>query len=85
MASVQPQKTEAELVISEQLARIETILANTGGSQQSNGVGEPKAMKVPPAAAPVFDDDDKDMLFVTKAASSGNATQNFLNSISRLQ
>ena len=35
-------------------------------------------------AAPAFDDDDKDMLVISKTAASGNATQNFLNSVSKL-
>jgi hypothetical protein len=89
MTAVQPQKSDTETHIQKQLARIEALLANgetmTPTSKSTGGIGGPKAMRVPAITAPVFDDDDKDMLVISKAASSSNATQNFLNSISRLQ
>ena len=84
MVSVQPQKSETELVISDQLARIEIMLSNGGnGSQVGGGVGGPKAMNVPSIPAPDLDNDD-DLLIVSKAAASSNAAKNFLDSAFKL-
>jgi hypothetical protein len=84
MASIQSQKNETELVIAEQLARIETMLSRTG--EGTSRGGQPKPLHIPAVPESVFDDDDDpDMLTLTKVAATGKATQNFLNSISRLQ
>ncbi len=83
MTSVQPQKSDTEIHIKEQLARIEELLANTdttaSASTKESGVGGPKAMKVPPVGKPIFDLDDIE-LDIKKAKSSGTSAQNFLNS-----
>ena len=89
MTSVQRPKSDTETHIQKQLARIEALLAHgetmPPTSRSASGVGGPKAMRVPPIAAPDVEDDDHDMLLISQAVSSSNATQNFLNSISRLQ
>ena len=82
MASIQPQKSEADRAIAEQLARIETLLASDKSvssviAQESRG--GPKKMAVPQFAAPVFDD-DVELVAVSRVNGSANAAQNFLNS-----
>jgi hypothetical protein len=89
MASAQPQQSDREMSIEKQLARIEELLVN-GEPMSSvpdfpNGVGEPKKMTVPQIAAPMLEDDDANLLVVSKAKSSGNAAQNFLASAFALQ
>lgn len=88
VASTQPQKSDTETNIQKQLARIEELLANgetaSSAPRIDSGVGGPKKMVVPQVAAPALDDDDTDLLVVAKAKSSGNASQNFLNSAFRL-
>lgn len=82
MTSVQPQKSDTEIHIQNQLARIEELLANTetpgSASKKGSEAGGPKAMKVPPVAKPVFDLDDIE-LDIKKAKSNGDSAQNFLN------
>lgn len=82
MASVQPQKSDTEIHIKEQLARIEELLANTETTvpeaNKQSGVGGPKAMKVPPVGKPIFDLDDIE-LDIKKAKANGNSAQNFLD------
>lgn len=84
MASVQPPKSDTEVAIAQQLARIEELLASTeqtaSTTTKQSGAGGPKAMKVPPVAKPVFDLDEEVELPLKKAKSSGASAQNFLNS-----
>lgn len=82
IVAVQPQKSEAELAIARQLARIEELLASDKSSPalDTQGGGGPKPMTVPQVAAPVFDDEDDELPVITKAKATGSAAQNFLNS-----
>lgn len=82
IVAVQPQKSEAELAITRQLARIEELLASNKSSPalDTQGRGGPKPMTVPQVAAPVFDDEDDELPVITKAKATGSAAQNFLNS-----
>ena len=88
MASMQPQKSEAESAIAEQLSRIEELLSSDKTLSPvtiGEGRGGSKKMAVPHVAAPVFDDDDDSpLLAVTKAKAAGSASQNFLNSAFKL-
>ena len=89
MTSVQPQKSDTELVISDQLARIETMLSTNGnGSQPTSGVGGPKAIAIPTIfSTPVYGDDENDVKLVMKKSEKGGqqAAENFLTSAFSLQ
>ena len=89
VASAQPQKSDTEINIQKQLARIEELLANGEAAMPApkiaNGVGGPKAMNVPPIPAPDFADDAVELV-VKKSASSGKqAAENFLAAAFALQ
>ena len=88
MASVQPQKSDTEIHIQQQLSRIEELLANdettTAVLKIGSRGGEPKSMSIQEVAAPVFGDTRDDLLIVSKAASSHNAARNFLDSAFKL-
>ena len=78
--------------VQQQLHRIENLLLNTTADKTAPqpglrpvGQGGIKQLDVPNIAAPVFDDDDSDLLIVQKAQSSGNANRNFVNSMFALQ
>ncbi|MAS36297.1 MAG: hypothetical protein CL610_19995 [Anaerolineaceae bacterium] len=77
VAGVQPEKSETERDIQQQLLRIEKLLAT---SEMEVRAGGPKAMKVSTVAGPRLDFDDNVALTRKKAKSSGNSAQNFLNS-----
>ena len=88
MSSLQPQKSDTELVIAEHLERIETLLSTTGsGSHVSSGVGGPKAMNVPGISAPDVDKDETDVALVMKKSERNGhqAAENFLSSAFSLQ
>ena len=87
MSTLQPQSNEPNLALQQQITRLEKILLEQGnildtrfGESDSRG---PRKMNIPPI--PAFEEDDSDLLFIAESNSASKATQNFLNSISRLQ
>ena len=88
MAAVQPQLSDTEINIQQQLSRIEELLANGDTTSSAlnitSGGGGPKPMKIPSISPPDFDDHDDAPLIVTKAAASGNTAQNFIDSAFKL-
>lgn len=82
MASVQPQKTDAERAIAEHLARIETLLVSDKIAAPvitEESRGGSKKMAVPQFAAPMLED-DTELLVISRTNTPANAAQNFLNS-----
>jgi hypothetical protein len=91
MSTLQQQPNEPHFALQQQLARLESLLLGQGNAPMNinskspkTEVNGPKKMVVPQVAAPALDDDDTDLLVVAKAKSSGNASQNFLNSAFKL-
>lgn len=88
MASVQPQKSDAELVIAEHLRKIETVLLSDGnGPHLTSGGGGPKPMAVPLIPAPDYDEDEQAMMLTVKRSEGPGkqAAENFLTSAFSLQ
>jgi hypothetical protein len=78
MQSFQPNKSAAEQRLEQQLARLEKLLL-----QQASTPAGPRPMVLP---RPTADEDDTALLTVTKAKVDGRQiTQNFINSMMRLQ
>lgn len=95
IAGIQPQETAGERALREHLERIERqLLGATSGFgtipnlTTTNGnpkpLGGPKPLNAPKFDLPTFDDDDLDTLVVRKDTST-DSTQNFINSLIRLQ
>lgn len=95
LAGIQPQETAGERALREHLERIERqLLGGTSGfgtvpnittsTGNPKSLGGPKPLNVPKFDLPKFDDDDLDTLVVRKDTST-DSTQNFINSLIRLQ
>ena len=90
VASAQPQKSDTEINIQKQLARIEELLANGEAAMPApkiaNGAGGPKGIKAPAVAGPLLDDDNDVELTIKKTKTDGKqSAQNFLASAFALQ
>ena len=76
----QQRQSTSDFTLAQQLERLERLLLE----QEKPAKAGPKPLSVPALPGPLLDDDD-DLLSLKKARSSGDASQNFLDSIMRLQ
>ncbi len=77
------QHAQKEHTISEQLARLESLLLAQGNTPISGNSGVGKSLLGGPVTPPVYDEDDTDLLVVKK--STVNSAQNFLDAVMSLK
>jgi hypothetical protein len=91
LSSAQPHKTNSEVELHSQLARLEMLLTEQISGLQLSSIplqtvsaGGPRTLNAPKFELPRFDDDENDTVVVQRDTRT-NSALNFLNSMLRLQ